>query len=197
MASAAASPPEVVRAAQKDDYYRGGLRSAAGGALHNLAGEGRCGVSWGPYGPSGREGGRRAPGPPVSPLQARPDPARPQRPELKEGAAAPVFDPCCRGRGWGPGSRRARVHGSADTRLQWSRGVGVQCRGKSVGRFQPTAGSFGAAEGRLDCTLGPGGHGPALSVRGTRRIKTNGPCINFANRFTYSMRDTAVRASEH
>uniref|UniRef100_A0AC11E0L5 Uncharacterized protein n=1 Tax=Ovis aries TaxID=9940 RepID=A0AC11E0L5_SHEEP len=38
MASAAASPPEVVRAAQKDDYYRGGLRSAAGGALHNLAG---------------------------------------------------------------------------------------------------------------------------------------------------------------
>ncbi|KAF4018505.1 hypothetical protein G4228_009999 [Cervus hanglu yarkandensis] len=38
MASAAPSPPEVVRAAQKDDYYRGGLRSAAGGALHNLAG---------------------------------------------------------------------------------------------------------------------------------------------------------------
>nr|XP_019832016.1 PREDICTED: peroxisome biogenesis factor 10 isoform X1 [Bos indicus] len=38
MASAVASPPEVVRAAQKDDYYRGGLRSAAGGALHNLAG---------------------------------------------------------------------------------------------------------------------------------------------------------------
>ncbi|XP_055275370.1 peroxisome biogenesis factor 10 [Moschus berezovskii] len=38
MASAAASPPEVVRAAQKDDYYRGGLRSAAGGALHILAG---------------------------------------------------------------------------------------------------------------------------------------------------------------
>ncbi|XP_008149935.1 peroxisome biogenesis factor 10 [Eptesicus fuscus] len=38
MASAAASPPEVVRAAQKDDYYRGGLRSAAGSALHSLAG---------------------------------------------------------------------------------------------------------------------------------------------------------------
>ena len=50
MASAVASPPEVVRAAQKDDYYRGGLRSAAGGALHNLAGEGRCG---------GRGGARR------------------------------------------------------------------------------------------------------------------------------------------
>lgn len=39
MAPAAAGPPEVVRAAQKDDYYRGGLRSAAGGALHSLAGE--------------------------------------------------------------------------------------------------------------------------------------------------------------
>ncbi|XP_077620019.1 peroxisome biogenesis factor 10 [Crocuta crocuta] len=38
MAPAAAGPPEVVRAAQKDDYYRGGLRSAAGGALHSLAG---------------------------------------------------------------------------------------------------------------------------------------------------------------
>nr|XP_014718590.2 LOW QUALITY PROTEIN: peroxisome biogenesis factor 10 [Equus asinus] len=38
VAVAAASPPEVVRAAQKDDYYRGGLRSAAGGALHSLAG---------------------------------------------------------------------------------------------------------------------------------------------------------------
>ncbi|XP_007943624.1 peroxisome biogenesis factor 10 [Orycteropus afer afer] len=38
MAGAAASPPEVVRAAQKDDYYRGGLRSAASGALHSLAG---------------------------------------------------------------------------------------------------------------------------------------------------------------
>ncbi|XP_058921247.1 peroxisome biogenesis factor 10 isoform X2 [Kogia breviceps] len=38
MAPAAASPPEVVRAAQKDDYYRGRLRSAAGGALHSLAG---------------------------------------------------------------------------------------------------------------------------------------------------------------
>ncbi|XP_064137190.1 peroxisome biogenesis factor 10 isoform X1 [Loxodonta africana] len=35
---AAAGPPEVVRAAQKDDYYRGGLRSAAGGTLHSLAG---------------------------------------------------------------------------------------------------------------------------------------------------------------
>ncbi|XP_045659433.1 LOW QUALITY PROTEIN: peroxisome biogenesis factor 10 [Ursus americanus] len=38
MALAAAGPAEVVRAAQKDDYYRGGLRSAAGGALHSLAG---------------------------------------------------------------------------------------------------------------------------------------------------------------
>ncbi|XP_030180565.1 peroxisome biogenesis factor 10 isoform X2 [Lynx canadensis] len=38
MVPAAAGPPEVVRAAQKDDYYRGGLRSAAGGALHSLAG---------------------------------------------------------------------------------------------------------------------------------------------------------------
>nr|XP_025711918.1 peroxisome biogenesis factor 10 isoform X3 [Callorhinus ursinus] len=38
MAPAAAGPAEVVRAAQKDDYYRGGLRSAAGGALHSLAG---------------------------------------------------------------------------------------------------------------------------------------------------------------
>ncbi|XP_057606306.1 peroxisome biogenesis factor 10 isoform X8 [Hippopotamus amphibius kiboko] len=38
MAPAAASAPEVVRAAQKDDAYRGGLRSAAGGALHSLAG---------------------------------------------------------------------------------------------------------------------------------------------------------------
>ncbi|XP_062961117.1 peroxisome biogenesis factor 10 isoform X3 [Cynocephalus volans] len=34
----AAGPPEVIRAAQKDDYYRGGLRSAAGSALHSLAG---------------------------------------------------------------------------------------------------------------------------------------------------------------
>uniref|UniRef100_A0A2K6MU14 Peroxisome biogenesis factor 10 n=1 Tax=Rhinopithecus bieti TaxID=61621 RepID=A0A2K6MU14_RHIBE len=42
MAPAAASPPEVIRAAQKDEYYRGGLRSAAGGALHSLAGEGRA-----------------------------------------------------------------------------------------------------------------------------------------------------------
>ncbi|NP_001297203.1 peroxisome biogenesis factor 10 [Heterocephalus glaber] len=33
-----AGPPEVIRAAQKDEYYRGGLRSAAGGALHSLAG---------------------------------------------------------------------------------------------------------------------------------------------------------------
>lgn len=39
MSPAAASPAEVVRAAQKDDYYRGGLRSAAGSALHSLAGE--------------------------------------------------------------------------------------------------------------------------------------------------------------
>ncbi|KAM8954558.1 peroxisome biogenesis factor 10 isoform 1-T1 [Lycaon pictus] len=38
MSPAAASPAEVVRAAQKDDCYRGGLRSAAGGALHSLAG---------------------------------------------------------------------------------------------------------------------------------------------------------------
>ncbi|XP_008998532.1 peroxisome biogenesis factor 10 isoform X3 [Callithrix jacchus] len=38
MAPAAASPPEVIRAAQKDEYYRGGLRSAAGSALHSLAG---------------------------------------------------------------------------------------------------------------------------------------------------------------
>ncbi|XP_036918050.1 peroxisome biogenesis factor 10 [Sturnira hondurensis] len=38
MAPAAASVPEVVRAAQKDDYYRGGLRSAAGSVLHSLAG---------------------------------------------------------------------------------------------------------------------------------------------------------------
>jgi hypothetical protein len=36
---ARACPPEVIRAAQKDEYYRGGLRSAAGGALHSLAGE--------------------------------------------------------------------------------------------------------------------------------------------------------------
>lgn len=40
---------------------------------------------------------------------------------------------------------------------------------RAWGRFQPTAGSFGAAEGKLDCTLGPGGHGPALSKRGTRQ----------------------------
>ncbi|XP_058408672.1 peroxisome biogenesis factor 10 isoform X1 [Diceros bicornis minor] len=38
MAAAAASLPAVVRAAQKDDYYRGGLRAAAGAALHGLAG---------------------------------------------------------------------------------------------------------------------------------------------------------------
>ena len=51
MALTAASPPEVVRAAQKDDYYRGGLRSAAGDALHSLAGEasgGARGWSWAP-----------------------------------------------------------------------------------------------------------------------------------------------------
>lgn len=29
----------MIRAAQKDEYYLGGLRSAAGGALHSLAGE--------------------------------------------------------------------------------------------------------------------------------------------------------------
>ncbi|XP_053431177.1 peroxisome biogenesis factor 10 isoform X1 [Nycticebus coucang] len=38
MAAASASPPEVIRAAQKDEHYRSGLRSAAGGALHSLAG---------------------------------------------------------------------------------------------------------------------------------------------------------------
>lgn len=54
MALAAAGPAEVVRAAQKDDYYRGGLRSAAGGALHSLAGE---------PGPAAGEGG----GPSVCP----------------------------------------------------------------------------------------------------------------------------------
>lgn len=36
---AQAGAPEVIRAAQKDEYYLGGLRSAAGGALHSLAGE--------------------------------------------------------------------------------------------------------------------------------------------------------------
>lgn len=36
---ALAGAPEVIRAAQKDEYYLGGLRSAAGGALHSLAGE--------------------------------------------------------------------------------------------------------------------------------------------------------------
>lgn len=36
---ARAGAPEVIRAAQKDEYYLGGLRSAAGGALHSLAGE--------------------------------------------------------------------------------------------------------------------------------------------------------------
>lgn len=71
MAPAAASPPEVVRAAQKDDYYRGGLRSAAGSALHSLAGEaarGRaggervaqvCGVArWAPAPPAGEPRGQ-------------------------------------------------------------------------------------------------------------------------------------------
>ncbi|XP_036602683.1 peroxisome biogenesis factor 10 isoform X1 [Trichosurus vulpecula] len=38
MALASANQPEVIRAAQKDEYYRGSLRSAAGGALHSLAG---------------------------------------------------------------------------------------------------------------------------------------------------------------
>jgi hypothetical protein len=36
---ARAGAPEVIRAAQKDEYYLGGLRSAAGEALHSLAGE--------------------------------------------------------------------------------------------------------------------------------------------------------------
>lgn len=36
---ALAGAPEVIRAAQKDEYYLGGLRSAAGAALHSLAGE--------------------------------------------------------------------------------------------------------------------------------------------------------------
>lgn len=57
MALAAAGPAEVVRAAQKDDYYRGGLRSAAGGALHSLAGE--PGPAAGERGPQ-RVSGRRA-----------------------------------------------------------------------------------------------------------------------------------------
>ncbi|XP_072464685.1 peroxisome biogenesis factor 10 isoform X1 [Notamacropus eugenii] len=38
MALASANQPEVIRAAQKDEYYRGNLRSAAGSALHSLAG---------------------------------------------------------------------------------------------------------------------------------------------------------------
>ncbi|XP_028921260.1 peroxisome biogenesis factor 10 isoform X1 [Ornithorhynchus anatinus] len=38
MAPEPASPPQVVRAAQKDDYYRAELRSAAGSALHSLLG---------------------------------------------------------------------------------------------------------------------------------------------------------------
>ncbi|XP_043854863.1 peroxisome biogenesis factor 10 [Dromiciops gliroides] len=38
MALAPANQPELIRAAQKDEYYRGSLRSAAGGALHSLAG---------------------------------------------------------------------------------------------------------------------------------------------------------------
>ncbi|KAM9032587.1 peroxisome biogenesis factor 10 isoform X2 [Sarcophilus harrisii] len=38
MALAPANQPEVIRAAQKDEYYRVNLRSAAGGALHSLAG---------------------------------------------------------------------------------------------------------------------------------------------------------------
>lgn len=38
-AMALAGAPEVIRAAQKDDYYLGGLRSAAGSALHSLAGK--------------------------------------------------------------------------------------------------------------------------------------------------------------
>lgn len=58
MALAAAGPAEVVRAAQKDDYYRGGLRSAAGGALHSLAGE--PGPAAGDGGGPQRVSGRRA-----------------------------------------------------------------------------------------------------------------------------------------
>ncbi|XP_038602422.1 peroxisome biogenesis factor 10 [Tachyglossus aculeatus] len=38
MAPEPASPPQVVRAAQKDDYYRAELQGTAGGALHNLLG---------------------------------------------------------------------------------------------------------------------------------------------------------------
>ncbi|XP_048206051.1 peroxisome biogenesis factor 10 [Perognathus longimembris pacificus] len=35
---ARAGPAEVIRSAQKDEHYRGGLRGAAGGAVHSLAG---------------------------------------------------------------------------------------------------------------------------------------------------------------
>ncbi|KAM4873563.1 peroxisome biogenesis factor 10 isoform 1-T1 [Thomomys bottae] len=35
---ARAGPAEVIRSAQKDEQYRGGLRGAAGGAVHSLAG---------------------------------------------------------------------------------------------------------------------------------------------------------------
>lgn len=56
MAPAAAGPAQVVRAAQKDDYYRGGLRGAAGGALHSLAGE--PGPAAGGRGPQRASGGR-------------------------------------------------------------------------------------------------------------------------------------------
>lgn len=149
MTPAAASPPEVVRAAQKDDYYRGGLRSAAGGTLHSLAGEP----------PRGRGGAKRA----DEPQALRSSPRRlgqallaPPRPEAKEGASAPGFAPCCRGRGWGPGTRRGRVHGSGDTgSLPWSSGVGAQWRGKSVGWIPDDSGLvFGVAEARLGRRLG-------------------------------------------
>lgn len=98
MAPAAASPPEVVRAAQKDDYYRGGLRSAAGGTLHSLAGEP----------PRGRGGAKRA----DEPQALRSYPRRlgqallaPPRPETKEGASAPGFAPLLPGAGVGAGHR--------------------------------------------------------------------------------------------
>ena len=54
MAPAAASAPEVVRAAQKDDYYCGGLRSAAGSVLHSLAGKAARAGPRGGRGPGAR-----------------------------------------------------------------------------------------------------------------------------------------------
>lgn len=41
MAVAEAGPARVVRSGQKDELYRSGLRSAAGSALHSLAGTAR------------------------------------------------------------------------------------------------------------------------------------------------------------